>query len=137
MSSGFVLSIFDSLKEYKQINEASFPLISTELSFLILGISFCLFMFLSAKPVPKTRVSVSFSWDLLCKLLEEGLLEPCESAYCLEDRAIFSLKVELCFSFLASSFSFDESQNLKLVVTGQGPNCCAVGNKERYLLLIK
>lgn len=37
------------------------------------------------------------------------------------------------FFFLANSFSFDESQNLKLVVTGQGPNCCAVGNKERFI----
>lgn len=61
------------------------------------------------------------------------MLELCECAYYLEDRTILRLKVELCFSFLANSVSFDESQNLKLVVTGQGPNCCAVGSKEMFI----
>lgn len=39
----------------------------------------------------------------------------------------------MCFFFLVNSFSFDESQNLKLVVTDQCPNCCAVGNKEMFI----
>lgn len=134
MSSGFHLFIFDSLKQ--SINRLIrlhflFYQLGHLFSFLVSAFA-CLHLF-QVNQYLKLGSIVYFSYCLLCTLLEEGLLELCESAYCLEDRTIFSLKVELCFSFLANSFSFDESQNLELVVTGQGLNCCAVGNKEMFI----